>query len=300
MKSLFPSMVSTLPSPSRAATVTAESIVDATNDIPSAPRVLPKLKDLLSDVNSEMHEIVSLIRIEPSIAARVLQISNSAYYSKSSEHCLSVAEAIGRVGFDQVYGMVMHAVTSQVLLRPLTTYQLEVDDLWKRSVTCGLAGELIADLCGESRETAYTAGLLHGIGMIAVDLWALHHQPTLVMRPTGFPREYTQSERALLGFTHADVGGILLKKWDFPVDLVAAVRYQYSPPAAGSGASLATLVYAAKWLCECMWAPAEVVVPPPDELWLKRIKLDLNRLKKIGEDLKAREDELNQLLELDT
>lgn len=292
-------MVSSFPSPSQAAVLTPDLIVQETKDIPSAPRVLPKLEDLLSDGNSEVHEIVSLIRIEPSIAARVLQISNSAYYSKGGERCTSVAEAIGRVGFDQVYGMVMHAVTSQVLLRPLTTYQLEVDDLWKRSVTCGIAGELLADLCGQNRETAYTLGLLHGIGMIAVDMWALHHNSTLVMTPKGFPKEYTQSERALLGFTHADVGGILLKKWDFPVDMVSAVRYQYSPPAAGSGASLAALVYAAKWLCENMWAPEGTVVAPPDELWLKSIKLDLNRLNKVGEDLKAREDELKQLLELD-
>ena len=119
------------------------------------------------------------------------------------------------------------------------------------------------------------------------------------MTPKGFPKEYTQSERALLGFTHADVGGILLKRWDFPADVVSAIRYQYSPPAAGTGASLATLIYAAKWLCDAAWPKEGVVVPPPDELWLKRIKLDLKRLEKVAEDLKSREEELKQLLQID-
>ncbi|MBP7141278.1 MAG: HDOD domain-containing protein [Opitutaceae bacterium] len=292
-------MVSNTPAAPQVAAVTAERIVQETKDIPSAPRVLPRLKDLLGDGNSSVSDVVAMIRIEPSIAARVLQVSNSAYYSKGSARCTSVGEGIGRVGFDQVYAMVMHAVTSQVLLRPLVTYQLEPDDLWRRSVTCGMAAELLADQCGQDRETAYTLGLLHGIGMIAVDSWALINNPSLVMTPKAFPKEYTQSERALMGFTHADVGGILLKRWDFPADVVSAIRYQYSPPAAGTGASLATVIYAAKWLCDATWPTEGTVVPPPDELWLKRIKLDLKRLGKVSEDLKSREMELNQLLQIE-
>ncbi len=292
-------MVSSSPSPAKAAPLTPDLVVRETKDIPSTPRILPKLKDLLSDGNSEMHEVVALIRIEPSIVARVLHVANSAYYSKGNERCTSIAEAVGRVGFDQIYGMVMHAVASQVLLRPLTTYNLEVDDLWKRAVTCGIAGELLADLCGQNRETAYTLGLLHGIGMIAIDLWALHNNPTLAMTPKGFPKEFTQSERSLLGFTHADVGGILLKNWDFPAEMVSAIRYQYSPPAAGTGTPLAVLIYAAKWLCDNLWASEGTVIAPPDETWLKTVKLDLNRLQKVAEDLQARQEELNQLLQLD-
>ncbi|MBE7537705.1 MAG: HDOD domain-containing protein [Opitutaceae bacterium] len=293
-------MVSSNPGTQPAAAVTAERIVQETSEIPSAPRVLPRLKDILGDGNSSLSDVVALIRIEPSIAARVLQVSNSAYYSKGGSRCTSVAEGIGRVGFDQVYAMVMHAVTSQILLRPLTTYQLEADDLWKRSVTCGMAGELLADQCGQDRETAYTLGLLHAIGMIAIDSWALVNNPSLAMMAKGFPKEYTQSERALLGFTHADVGGILLKRWDFPADVVSAVRYQYSPPAAGTGASMATLIYAAKWLCESLWSVEGTVLPTPDELWLKRIKLDLARLEKISVELKGRRQELDQLLKIDS
>jgi hypothetical protein len=169
------------------------------------PKVLPKLRRLLGDDNSSLDEIVGLIRIEPGIAARLLQVSNSAIYSKG-ERCSSVDEAVGRVGFQGVYDMVMHAVAAQVLVRPLTTYNLESDTLWRYSVVGGLAAEMLATVTGESRETGYTLGLLHQIGMVAIDGWALRNEPTLGLAWRPFPREYTGSERALLGFTHADVG----------------------------------------------------------------------------------------------
>jgi len=292
-------MVSGNPSSPPPAQHTPERIVQELKELPAAPKVLPKLKRLLGDGNSSMEEIVSLIRIEPGIAARVLQVSNSAYYCKGGQRCSAVSEAIGRVGYDQVYEMVMHAVACQVLVRPLATYHLEADDLWRKSVTCGIAGEMLADLTGGNRETAYTLGLLHGVGMVAIDEWAQRHNSSLVMTPKGFPKEYTQSERALLGFTHADVGAILLKKWDFPIEMVSAVRFQYSPLVAGSGSSLACLVYAAKWMCETVYLEEGETIPLPDDLWLKPLRIDLKRLTLLSEDLKLRAEELKTLIQVE-
>lgn len=283
----------------QSAPLTPEDVVQDLREIPGSPKVLPKLRQLLSDGNSSIEEVISLIRIEPGIAARVLQVSNSAYYCKGGNRCSAVSEAVGRVGYDQVYEMVMHAVASQVLVRPLAIYHLEAEDLWRRSVTCGIAGEMIARVSGGESETAYSLGLLHAVGMVAVDEWAQRHNPSLVMMLKGFPKYYTQSERALLGLTHADVGGVLLKKWDFPIEMVNAVRYQYSPLAAGSGSAMACLIYASKWMYETAFGDGQFPVPAPDELWLKPLRLNGARLTKMSEELKERSHELDALMQID-
>ena len=36
-------------------------------------------------------------------------------------------------------------------------------------------------------------------------------------------------ETDLLGFNHAHAGAILLKRWDFPVDIIGPVKYQFDP-----------------------------------------------------------------------
>src|ERR1041384_8813434 len=118
-------------------TLTAAEIVREVKHLPSAPKVPPRLKQLLSDGNSAMHEIVALVRLDPGIAARVLQVANSAYFSKGVR-CFTVEEAVNRVGYDQIYELVSYAVASQVLVRPLEIYAIEADELWTMSVACGL------------------------------------------------------------------------------------------------------------------------------------------------------------------
>ena len=146
--------------------------------LPTAPRVLPRLKQLLSDGNTAMHEVVEMVRFDPGIAARVLQFGNSAYFS-SGLRCYTVEEAVNRVGYDQIYELVATAVASQVLVRPLDTYGMEADDLWENSIACALASESLAGRLGADRNIAYTIGLLHCIGMVAIDDWAMRHQPDL-------------------------------------------------------------------------------------------------------------------------
>ncbi len=166
-------------------TLTPEDIVREVKHLPYAPKVLPRLKQLLGDGNSAMHEIVSLIRLDPGIAVRVLQTANSAYFSKGVR-CVTVDEAVNRVGYNQVYELVSFAVASQVLVRPLEVYGLEADELWKMSVACALATEELAALSGQERDAAYTIGLLHSVGMVAIDEWALRNARVLRLSTAGY------------------------------------------------------------------------------------------------------------------
>ena len=163
----------------------------------------------------------------------------------------------------------------------------------------GLAAEMLAALTGECRETAYTLGLLHQIGMVAVDGWVLRNNPTLGLTLRPFPKEYTQSERALLGFTHADVGALLLRRWDFPEEMCLALRHQYAPLEAGSATRLASLLYASKWLRSVVCLTEEETIPPLDESWLQPLGIDRARMEAFTEDVRARVAEMQDLMDLE-
>ncbi len=245
-------------------TVTIEDIVREVRNLPSAPKVLPRLKQLLGDGNSSMHEIVGLIRLDPGIAARVMQVANSAYFSKGVR-CVTVDEAVHRVGYDQVYELVSYAVASQVLVRPLDVYAVEADELWRMSVACALAAEELATRLSLDRNVAYTIGLLHCVGMVAIDEWALRTARPLTLTSAGYPREAATSERAQLGFTQAEAGGALLASWDFPPTMSEPVRWQYTPRATAAHGQMASLLHAAKWLRCVVCAPRDTARPPLPE-----------------------------------
>lgn len=246
--------------------LTPDEVVRELRHLPSAPKVLPRLKQLLCDGNSEMHEIVALIRLDPGIVARVLQLANSAYFSKGVR-CFTVDEAVHRVGYGQIYELVSYAVASQVLVRPLEVYGIEADDLWKMSVAGALAAELLAERTAQDRNAAYTVGLLHCVGMVAIDEWALRNKRELRLGSGAFPQEATEAERATLGFTQAETGGALLRQWGFPATIVEPVRWQYSPRTPATCERMATLLFAAKWIRNAVCGrraslPAAVLLQP--------------------------------------
>lgn len=250
------------PIASMAPALAPEDIVRDLRHLPSAPKVLPRLKQLLGDANSSMSEIVMLIRLDPGIAARVLQVGNSAYYSKGVR-CFTVDEAVNRVGYEQVYELVSYAVASQVLVRPLEVYGIEADDLWTLSVSCALAAERLAVRSGQDRDVAYTVGLLHSLGMVAIDDWALRNRPGLTLRSEGFPREAIESERRALGFTQAETGAALLRAWEFPHSMCEPMRWQYAPRSCAAHTRMACLLYCAKWIRNVVCAPAVERPPLP-------------------------------------
>ena len=278
--------------------VTPEDIVRDLRFLPSAPKVLPRLKQLLKDNNSSMSEVVTLIRLDPGIAARVLQVANSAYYSKGVR-CSTIGEAVNRVGFAQVYELVSYAVASQVLVRPLEVYRIEADDLWKLSVSCALAAEALAMRTGQDRDVAYTVGLLHSLGMVAIDDWALRNQPELHLRTTGFPREAAEHEQVALGFTQADAGAALLRYWEFPESMCEPLQHQYSPRTCAAHARMACLLHCAKWVRSVLCATGEVRPALPPESVLQMVPLRASDLPELVDQIQRRLQQVNSLLDIE-
>jgi HD-like signal output (HDOD) protein len=266
-----------LPSPTVPVIAPAE-IVRAVRHLPSAPKILPRLKLLLRDGNSALDEIVGLVRLDPGLAMRVLQIGNSPYFFTGAR-CFTVDEAVRRVGFDEIYSLVSYAVAAQVLNRPLVVYGIEPNELWARSVGCALAAEAIAEVTGDDQAVAYTLGLLHGVGMIAIDEWALRAGRDVRLAMEEFPGDATKSELAQLGFTHADVGGGLLEEWEFPTEIVEPVACQHAPRAAVAHPKLAALLYASKWIRAAVQAPRGTMPPLPSTTILRPLNITAAKLK---------------------
>ena len=285
-------------STSAVSAVTPDEVARSVKHVPSAPKVLPRLKQMLSDGNSAVHDIVALIRLDLGISARVLQVANSAYYSQGTR-CFTVEEAVARVGYDQVYDLVAYAVASQVLVRPLVAYAIEADELWKQSVACALSAEAIAQYTGQDRNVAYTNGLLHAVGLVAIDEWERRGAHRRILANVGFPRETSEAERELLGFTNAEAGAALLRIWDFPREMVEPVRWQYAPNSSAGHARMASLLQAAKWLRSTVCAGGGAPPAPLEAHQLDPLSLSPRILTAMAFSIEMRMAEISSLLEVD-
>jgi len=231
-----------------------DELVRDLGHFPSSPVVLPALMAQLSDDTVELSEVVDLIKLDAGIAARILQVANSAYYVRSGR-CDFIAEAVHRIGFLRTYQLVSFASASRLLMEPLTTYGLSARELWRRSVSAAIAAEILAETCGLNPQLAYTAGLFHGIGLLAIDTWARHREPAPRVRSSGYPMEMTGPEAVAFGFDNAAVAASLLRSWRFPEEIVEAVRWQFRPDAADApNQRLACVLSVSRWLRDAVAA----------------------------------------------
>ena len=283
--------------PSSESKPTPDEVVRQLRHLPSAPQVLPHLKHLLGDGNSSLFDVVALIRLDQGIAARVLQMGNSAYFSHGTR-CYTVDEAVYRVGYDQVYELVLNAVSSQVLIRPLAVYGIAADKLWRMSVTCAIAAEILAKRIHMEQDIAYTVGLFHGLGLVAIDEWAFQRQPELRFNSRTLPLESCEDERKCLGFHNAEAGAALLRLWEFPTVMSEPVRWQYLPRGTSAHLPLAGLLHVAKWLRTAVCEDS-LEHPLPERSLLLALNLAPMQLGEVAEKVRSRLAAVNALLNIE-
>ncbi len=197
-------------------------------DLPVAAAVLPRLQMLLLSDSSSIDEVVELVRFDPSLATRVMQAAGSAYYGRARD-LSSLEEAIALLGLRESYRVTAAFAMSRFLNTPLRIYGMGPAEYWRRSLACALVMELLAPARGLDECVAYTAGLLHAIGMVLVD----RHLRT-VGDPGMLLRELPASplmrqEQRLLGMNNAQVAGFVLRKWNFGSEVVVPIEYQNEP-----------------------------------------------------------------------
>ena len=267
---------------------TPRQLVSELRQLPPIARVLARLQRLLSDPVSSLDGVAELIRLDAALTTRVIQISNSVWFGRG-EPSHTIEDAVGRVGFREIYRLVAVMATDAVVASRLVGYGRDAGMMWQESVVCAYAAEILADRLGEDFAVAYTAGLLHAAGRQAINqhlLASAGRPPRLA--DEGFPRDFSSAEFARLGFTQADVGAAMLSKWDFAPAIVEPIRFQYAPLDAGEPhAAMAAILYGARMLRTIVCQQQDPAFLRADPDVLHRLHLTLAEVAACQPELRA-------------
>ncbi|MFH1498835.1 MAG: HDOD domain-containing protein [Verrucomicrobiota bacterium] len=223
-------------------------------DLPSAPVLMPRILRVLSSADSSTQEFEQVIRLDTALAASTLRLANSAYFSAGHGRADNLEEAILRLGQREVYRLAALALTGRWMNTPVEGFGWEPGDFCRRSLVTAVAAELLAERTGRVESAvAYTAGLVHEIGKLAVANACSTCFAEVRRRQQEDGVTWLEAERRVLGYTHAEVGARLLRGWNFPAVLVAAA--EHNPPRPDCPADALPLlvhVHAGKFLATSM------------------------------------------------
>lgn len=218
--------------------------------LPPTPQILPKLQAVLRKPDCSVFDIISVVKVDASLTAQLLRISNSAYYSATTP-CENLEEAVGRLGIQETYRVVSMAVANQSLGNDLIVYNLNKGQLLEDSLVAAIIMmEVSSQKAHLNADTAYTIGLLHGLGKILINQYLLANPHPDYDPHFDGPLDLA-NEKTLLGFTFMEAGAALLKNWQFPAEIYEPILHQYSPlqsPTAQPLACLLTMALSALYI----------------------------------------------------
>jgi HD-like signal output (HDOD) protein len=213
-----------------------DTIITIGNKLAPAAATFSRLRSMLMDPETDLQEIVQLIRLDQALTFHVVRMSNSVLFGMR-ERTDSLDMAVGRVGLGEIFRLVGLAATQQLCQRDLLTYRVTASRLWENAVATAAAAELLATRAGRDAGLAYSAGLLRTVGRVIIDGAAFGKvYPGEAEWPS-----ITEWERQTFGITSAEVTSILLNHWRFPGELVDAVAGHYEP-LSSEGANISACV----------------------------------------------------------
>lgn len=214
--------------------------------IPVLPPGLPHLLKALMDDAIGFIELAGIIERYPSISARLIALSNSAW-SCPVDEITSLETAITRLGFDTVRSTCIALAVSSAF-NPARCAGFDAKYFWTTSLLAADGAAWLATCRNSSviePPTARAAGLIHNLGL----LWLADQLPEQLRQAIKLAHEDENLHLAdallyLIGFDYCDVGRALGLAWKLPDTLVNAMARHADedfPPDTGDCAGLVGL-----------------------------------------------------------
>ena len=188
-------------------------------DLPCFPDVVVRIRQALADPSTTPEKTVSIVGNEPRLAARLLQMANSAAFNPSGRPLTDLRSAITRLGYQLVQSAAVgYAVQQMKYAGPLRSIAKPLSELWKECVSVASVSQAVARRTRVSPDEAFLTGLLHGIGRLYI-----------MVRAVGHAAEFGNDQTFLdmVSDWHASIGKAVLENWGFAEEMCNAVGDQH-------------------------------------------------------------------------
>ncbi len=207
--------------------ISDEQIIHIAEKLPSAPRLLVQLEQLLERPRCDVGDIAGLLNQDPALIAQILRMANSPAYSPA-EKIGHLDQALSMIGFAEVHRLLGAIASRQIAEQQMRLHAVAADQLRLNTLYVAVLMEELADAAEENPRRCYTVGMLRTLGMMALEHLAPpgHGIPAF---PDSGHRKVLDWERENWGLTHVEVTEKILLHWNFPHETVQAIRHHCEP-----------------------------------------------------------------------
>jgi len=194
--------------------------------LPPFPQVAIRVLQLANGENVQLHQLSDLISSDPAFSSEVLSIANSLLYAPRFPSN-SILQAIAVLGINNLQGLCLTVGARTYLGKALSMPSMR--SIWRHDLACALIAEQLASAGFMDKDTAYTCGILHDIGRLALAAVRPKEYALLLGAHSGSPTSILKAEMDLFGWDHCGIGRQLIADWKLPADFEAVVSEHHLP-----------------------------------------------------------------------
>lgn len=222
--------------------------------VPSVPTVYKEIMKEMQDENVSVQTIAKLIERDAGLASKVLQIVNTSDLGLA-QRVTNVVQAVKALGMENIRNLVLMAEVFQPADDSIMPDNFDLDSLWNHCLRVAKYARTIAE--SESNdakiaEDSFTAGLLHDIGQIILAMRKSDDFGRAIQESIDEQVPLIEKEKAIIGATHSEIGGLLLELWGLPDPIVEAITFHTDPSMCSNqeAFSALTAIHVANYFCE--------------------------------------------------
>jgi len=117
-----------------------------------------------------------------------------------------------------------------------------IRNVWRHNLACAIIAQQLAAAGFMDQDTAYTAGVLHDVGRLALAVIRPNEYAVLLARHQGSGESILPAEVELFGCNHCDAGRFLVADWKLPADFEPVVGEHHAARRMDGAWSMAELV----------------------------------------------------------
>ena len=181
--------------------------------LPPFPQVAIRVLQLMHNENVQLHQLSELISSDPAFAGEVLTIANSLLYAPRFP-ASSILQAIAVLGANNLQGLCLTVGVRAYLGKSLG--QPSMRAIWRHNLASALIAEQLATAGFMDKDIAYTSGIMHDIGRLALAVIRPREYADLLGTHGGPADSILPRERELFGWDHCEAGRHLVEDWKLP------------------------------------------------------------------------------------
>ncbi|ASP39298.1 histidine kinase [Bacterioplanes sanyensis] len=215
--------------------------------LPHIPKVVQELIESLNDEDADMDALSKKVALDQALTAKVLRLANSAHYGISRD--ISTAQdAVTLLGFSTLRTMVLASGMTSAFKAPEGFDQAQ---FWRDSFAVAALSQWLAGFTPDGdKDTAFTCGMLHSIGQLLIHS-VMPDAAKSIDQSANMGGTRHLLEQVQLGFTSAEAGAELARRWKFPTAIQEALAGQNNPELEKPFSNMAGLLYIARYLRRC-------------------------------------------------